>query len=307
MGLKVIVTGGAGYVGTAVVEALQRDERVEEIVVYDCLIRNDRRFFFRDPNGPKVDKVRFVKGDILNTEKLQAAGRGMDVLIHLAAFVDEPFHYSQHIQYDQINTYGSLSVVRALEQLPEITKVINLSSSAVWGFRTVIELSDEPAPQNGYAISKYRGEMYFKKLLDQNPDRVRTMRAAHVFGFNRSMRFDTLVHSFLFEAMTKDCIEIFGSGEQMRPFIHLDHVVTRLVDEVFANGSKSEELLADFQCSINALLQWIQSRFHEVEYRYLTPSVEHPSQSFSHLPAIDHLALDRALQSFENAMVLNKE
>ena len=47
MGLKVIVTGGAGYVGTALVEALQRDIRVEKVVVYDCLIRDDRRFFFQ--------------------------------------------------------------------------------------------------------------------------------------------------------------------------------------------------------------------------------------------------------------------
>lgn len=307
MGLKVIVTGGAGYVGTAVVEALQRDIRVEKVVVYDCLIRNDRRFFFQTAGGLLLDKVQFIKGDIQNTEKLQSACEGMDALVHLAAFVDEPFRHSQHVQYDQINTYGSLSVVRALEQRSEIEKVVNLSSSAVWGFRSDIKLSDEPNPQNGYATSKRRGELYFEKLLDADSARVKTLRAAHIYGFNRAMRFDTLVHSFLFEAMTGGRIEIFGNGEQIRPFIHIDKVAASIVDEVFGHSSTQGELLADFQCDINSLLQWMLSRFKEIEYRYLTPSVEHPSQSFSHLSGIEHRDLDRALRSFRTSMAMDHD
>ena len=119
---NIIITGGAGYVGASLCEALNALPEVESIVVYDELIRNDRRFFFGQGENTVLDKVRFVRGDILDTRRLSQACQGMNV-IDLAAFVDEPFTYSQHTQYDQVNAYGALAVTRALEENPEIQRL----------------------------------------------------------------------------------------------------------------------------------------------------------------------------------------
>lgn len=293
---NIIITGGAGYVGTSLCDALNASQEVESIVVYDELIRNDRRFFLGRGEADVLDKVRFVRGDILDTRRLSKACRGMNVLIHLAAFVDEPFTYSQHVQYDQVNAYGALSVVRALEENPQVQRLVYLSSSAVYGFRKGIDLADAPNPQNGYALSKRKGEQYLEGYAADSGIQLNIFRAAHIFGYNRTCRFDTLVHRFAFEALTGGRISLYGSGNQVRPFVTLPHVVYVLSQA--ASGRLPESLLiADFQCELNAMLAWIRLRIPAVEYQYLTPAIEHPSQSFSHLPGIDQSSLDVALQA----------
>ena len=200
---NIIITGGAGYVGASLCEALNALPEVESIVVYDELIRNDRRFFFGPGENKVLDKVRFVRGDILDTRRLSQACQGMNVMIHLAAFVDEPFTYSQHTQYDQVNAYGALAVTRALEENPEIQRLVHLSSSAVYGFREGIDPADAPNPQNGYALSKRRGEQYLEGFAASSGISFALLRAAHIFGYNRTCRFDTLVHRMAFEALDR--------------------------------------------------------------------------------------------------------
>lgn len=301
---NIIITGGAGYVGASLCEALNALPEVESIVVYDELIRNDRRFFFGPSESTVLDKVRFVRGDILNTRRLSQACQGMNVMIHLAAFVDEPFTYSQHTQYDQVNAYGALAVTRALEENPEIQRLVHLSSSAVYGFREGIDPADAPNPQNGYALSKRRGEQYLEAFTASSRISLALLRAAHIFGYNRTSRFETLVHRMAFEALTGGCISLYGSGNQVRPFVALDRVAEALRQA--ALGQPSEGLLiADFQCELNAMLAWIRSRIPTVEYQYLTPAIEHPSQSFTHLPGIDEHSLDAALDAIRGQLTIS--
>jgi len=300
---NIIITGGAGYVGASLCEALNACPEVERIVVYDELIRNDRRFFFEQGAGGVLSKVRFVRGDVLDSRRLAKACEGMNVLVHLAAFVDEPFTYSQHTQYDQVNAYGALSVTRALEENPGIQRLVHLSSSAVYGFREGIDPADMPNPQNGYALSKRRGEQYLEGYAAESGTEFILLRAAHIFGCNRTCRFDTLVHRFAFEALTGGRISLYGSGNQVRPFVALHRVVEALRQAV--SGQRPESLLvADFQCELNAMLSWIRSRIPAVEYQYLTPAIEHPSQSFSHLKGIDEPSLDAALDAIRGQLTI---
>lgn len=300
---NIIITGGAGYVGASLCEALNAMPEVESIVVYDELIRNDRRFFFSRGECAVLDKVRFVRGDILDTRRLSGACKGMNVMVHLAAFVDEPFTYSQHMQYDQVNAYGALSVTRALEENPEIQRLVHLSSSAVYGFRAGIDPADAPNPQNGYALSKRRGEQYLEGGAAESGTEFILLRAAHIFGCNRTCRFDTLVHRFAFEALTGGRISLYGSGNQVRPFVALHRVVESLRGATLGQLPESR-LIADFQCELNAMLAWIRSRVPAVEYQYLTPAIEHPSQSFTHLEGIDQSSLDAALEAIRQELTI---
>ena len=63
-------------------------------------------------------------------------------------------------------------------------------------------------------------------------------------------------------------------------------------------------LIADLQCELNAMLAWIRSRIPAVEYQYLTPAIEHPSQSFTHLPGIDEHSLDAALDAIRGQLTI---
>lgn len=295
--MKVLITGGAGYVGTSLCDQLDALDAIKEITVYDSLFRNDRRFFFRDV---PYQKVKFIHGDILDTEQLRGACENQDAVIHLAAFVDEPYHHTQHTQYDQVNAYGTLSVVRAIEQSPSISNAFYLSSSAVFGFQEGIDPLSPAAPQNGYAVSKHLGEKYFARLAN-SLNRVDIARSGQVYGVNRSMRFDSVIHAFLFEALTNGCVQVYGNGEQFRAFIQVQEVAKRIGNWLIASPdsthfSTKPHLWASFQAQISELLAWLAAEIPTTEYRYLTPNISMPSQSFEKISKFQqeelHVTLD---------------
>ena len=106
-----------------------------------------------------------------------------------------------------------------------------------------------------------------------------------------------------FEALTGGRISLYGSGKQVRPFVALDRVVEALSQAALGQPSEGV-LIADFQCELNAMLAWIRSRIPAVEYQYLTPAIEHPSQSFTHLPGIDEHSLDAALDAIRGQLTI---
>ena len=85
----IVVTGGAGYVGTALVEALAKRDEVEDVVVYDNLSRSNPNLFLSEKLPS--DKIHFVRGDILDSRRLKRELQGIDVVYHLAARVSTPF------------------------------------------------------------------------------------------------------------------------------------------------------------------------------------------------------------------------
>jgi hypothetical protein len=108
-----------------------------------------------------------------------------------------------------------------------------------------------------------------------------------------------------FEALTGGRISLYGSGSQVRPFVALPHVVEALCQAALGLPSQ-RVLVADFQCELNAMLAWIRSRIPTVEYQYLTPAIEHPSQSFTHLPGIDERSLDAALDAIRGQLTIGE-
>lgn len=293
--MKIFITGGAGYVGTALCDALDAVSEVEQITIFDALTRGDRRFFLRPE---PYQKVRFVYGNLLDGRQLGQAVRGHDVVVHLAAFVDEPYHHSQHVQYEQVNGFGTLSLVRAIEESVDVQRAIYLSSTAVYGFQPDLTADAPSAPENGYGTSKLLGEQYFNQLRQTGKD-IHILRSGQVFGANRTMRFDTVVHSFFFEALTRGRLLVHGKGQQTRAFMPLGSLVTDLVNRI-SGGEATQEpvLLASFQSAIQDLLAWMTSANPNLEYRYISPNIALPSQSFQHLPDLDALAIEAAWKAF---------
>src|SRR5690606_7281233 len=105
-GMKILITGGAGYVGYSLITAMAADNSIDEIILYDNLLHNNFNVFI---GTEKLSKVRFIKGDILDPFNLEKAMDNVDVVIHLAAFVSLPYNHLQNFQFEQINCWGSLN------------------------------------------------------------------------------------------------------------------------------------------------------------------------------------------------------
>ncbi len=228
--MKVLITGGAGYVGTKLVTTLINNPLVEEIVVYDNLTRPNYNLFLGNHIFQQEDKIHpritFISGELLDSRKLKQAMQDKDVVFHLAAKVLTPFATTSGHEFEQTNHWGTAELVYAIEE-NNVKKLIYMSSTSVYGASHADENS-YPDPQTLYGNSKLRGEEHVRRLFDKIDAYV--IRCGNVYGYNRSMRFDAVINRFMFEAHFKGRISIHGNGKQSRAFIHVAAVADVLSD-----------------------------------------------------------------------------
>ena len=155
--MKVMITGGAGYIGTELTQQLLKNPEIEEIIIFDNLSRKNFNLFIGH-NKLTNDRIRFILGDILDSYKLRKIIGEVDVVYHLAAKVLTTFANDDPHMFEQVNHWGTAELSYALEQ-SEVKKVIYLSSSSVYGdTEEQIYEDTTPQPRTYYGISKLNGE-----------------------------------------------------------------------------------------------------------------------------------------------------
>lgn len=230
--MKVLVTGGAGYIGTELITQLVSNPKVEKVIIFDNLSRLNYNIFL----GLRLQKhlkISFIKGELLDSRALRKALKDIDVVYHLAAKVTTPFSNIDAHVYEQINHWGTAELVYAVEE-SNVKRFIYSSSTSIYGQSA--ETVDEtalPEPQSLYAISKVRGEEHVKRLSDKMDTYI--MRLGNVYGYSKSMRFDAIINRFVFGANFNKMVTIQGDGKQSRAFIHVE-----MVSRAFANLITSE-------------------------------------------------------------------
>ena len=219
--MKVLVTGGAGYIGTELASQLIANPSVDQVVVYDNLSRPNYNLFL-GLRLQKHHKVKFVKGELLDSRALKRALKGIDVVYHLAAKVTTPFANADAHGYEQVNHWGTAEMVYAVEE-SEVKRFIYTSSTGVYGSSRIPAHEDTPPdPQTFYAASKLRGEEHVRRLIHAGKIEAFILRCGNVYGYSKSMRFDAVINKFVFEANFNRLISIQGDGKQSRTFIHVD-------------------------------------------------------------------------------------
>ncbi len=225
--MNILVIGGAGYIGTSLIEQLTLSLEVKKITIYDNLSRGNYNVFLGE-KFRNSSRIAFVQGDILDTRSLKKAMKGVDVVYHLAARVTTPFaNLDPHI-YEQVNHWGTAEVVSAIEE-SDVKQLIYLSSTSVYGASNKMANEDTPLnPKTFYGTSKLRAEQHVQRLLQKG--RALIIRAGNVYGYSQSMRFDAVINRFAFEANYVNRISIQGSGKQSRAFVHIKAITKVLAD-----------------------------------------------------------------------------
>jgi len=161
--MKVLITGGAGYLGTELAYQLASRSDVSEVVIYDNLSRPNYNLFIGIRKFP-AGKVRFINGDLLDSRKLRKSLKGIDVVYHLAAKVTKPFSDHNPHLLEQVNHWGTAELVYAIEE-SEVSRLIYASSSAIYGTSSdIVNCETTPHPTTYYGISKLRGEEHVDRL-----------------------------------------------------------------------------------------------------------------------------------------------
>ncbi|MEN8248962.1 MAG: SDR family oxidoreductase [Bacteroidota bacterium] len=223
--MKILVTGGAGYIGTKLIKQLAKSDKIESIVVYDNLSRGNFNLFI----GEEIvdgSKLKFVQGDILDSRLLRKSLEGIDYVYHLAAKVTTPFANTDPHFFEQINHWGTAELVYAIED-SNVKKLIHLSSTSVYGSSdNVVDETSPLNPRTFYGVAKKRAEGHVNRLMKKG--RAITIRSGNVYGYSKSMRFDAVINRYAFETNFHGRITIQGSGKQNRSFIHVNDLVLNL-------------------------------------------------------------------------------
>ncbi len=286
--MKILVTGGAGYVGTELVRALVTEESISEIIIYDNLSKANFNLFL----GKKFEefgKIKFIEGDILDSWKFRKTLKNVDVVYHLAARVTTPFANSDSHFHEQVNHWGTAEVVSAVND-SDVKKFIYTSSSSVYGSSTDYVTEDtEPNAKTFYGISKLRGEEHVRHLFNKIDTYI--LRCGNVYGYSKSMRFDAVINKFMFEANFSRRVSIHGNGNQSRSFINIDllaDVMKRIILNPVPSGVYN---LVERNLSILDIVEVLKEIYPELEFLFVN----------QHLSLRDlKVAFDTKLKNFIN-------
>ena len=270
--MKVLITGGAGYLGTALIQLLSASQEVEQIVVYDNLSRGNYNLFIGQDK--LSEKVAFKKADILDTRNLRKSLLGIDTVVHLAAKVTTPFADQSSHFFEQTNHWGTAELIYAMEE-SDVSRIIYLSSASVYGASSE-EVDEHSAtnPKTFYGISKLRGERHVNRLINAGRD-ASIIRCGNVFGYSKSMRFDSVINRFLFEANFLGKIAIHGSGKQHRSFVHIDRVSHVLSDIIHSeDGFTGTYNLVDVTYTIQDIVRALSTLYPKLETIFMDQTMK---------------------------------
>ncbi|GAB6858986.1 NAD-dependent epimerase/dehydratase family protein [Microbacterium xylanilyticum] len=222
--MRVLITGGAGFIGTNLAKALCDHPQVTDVVVFDDLSTGVRR--------AELDGTRFIRGDLRDPAAIEAATEGVDRIIHLGALGSVPRSIADPGTTNDVNIRGTLNVLEAARH-HEVGHVIVASSSSVYGANPRIPKVESMAtlPMSPYAVSKLATESYANAFQSSYGIRTLAFRFFNVFGpYQRADHpYAAVVPKFLDAIKTSRPVTIHGDGTQSRDFTSVHSVVDALM------------------------------------------------------------------------------
>ncbi|WP_265112543.1 NAD-dependent epimerase/dehydratase family protein [Halosolutus halophilus] len=217
--MHVLVTGGCGYIGSALIPQLQADDRIDRVTVLDSLASGSPANLV----GARFDgDLAFVRGDVRNYGDVETAMRGVDRVIHLAAITGAASTHDRVDETRAVNLEGTRNVFNAAQKVG-VDHVVFASSCNNYGRATSTEIDEttEPDPLNPYAETKYEGEDLLREYVDDGAFTGTALRMSTNYGYAPGIRFNLVVNHFVFRALTDRPLTVYGDGSNWRPFIHV--------------------------------------------------------------------------------------
>ena len=215
--MKTIVTGGAGFIGSNLVDALIANGN--DVTILDDLSTGNRKNI--NPGA------RFLQFDLSkNPKTLIGLLRGTDVIFHCAAIPRIPVAQADPVKTDMANVHGTISLYTAAVAAG-VKKIVYSSSSSVYGKYSgkATELWT-PNPINFYALQKLTGERYAELMCRYHKISITCLRYFNVYGNRMTAEgYGTVIGKFLQAKKDGKPLTIYGTGEQLRDFTHVSDVV----------------------------------------------------------------------------------
>lgn len=233
---KFLVTGGAGFIGSHIVERLVKDGHSVRVL--------DNLFSGKKENISAIIKdVDFVNGDIRDFEAVKKALEGMDFVLHHAALRSVPGSFKNPEEYNEVNITGTLNLLKGSVNAG-IKRFIFASSSAIYGDtdKSPQRESDLPKLISPYALNKLAGEYYCRIFSHSYGLETVSLRYFNVFGPKQAPddEYAGVVPKFIICMLNNQAPPIYGTGKQSRDFVYIDNIVEANVLAANQKGLKCE-------------------------------------------------------------------
>jgi len=216
-----LVIGGAGFIGSHIVERLVHNGY--RVRVIDSLITGKRENI-----EPFLSEIEFIEGDIRDLELLREAMDSVDYVLHQAALPSVPRSIKDPLATNAANVDGTLNVLVAARDTG-VKRVVYASSSSIYGDSPVLPKKETmtPEPRSPYAVSKLAGELYSQVFHRVYGLETVCLRYFNVFGPRQdpSSHYSGVVAKFIVSLLEGKAPTVFGDGEQSRDFTYVENVV----------------------------------------------------------------------------------
>lgn len=223
---KILITGGAGFIGTKICERLLNHN---EILIYDNFNRNS----VKETELLKMKNIKLVKGDILDYKSLKSAVDEFkpEIVIHLAAIAGIDTVIRNPVKTMKVNMIGTYNLVEAIKDyINQMDRFINISTSEVFGsyaFKVDEQSTTNLAPVGEarwtYSVSKLAGEHLAHSYYKEYGLPAISVRPFNIYG--EGQVGEGAIHSFILKALKDEDMEIHGDGDQIRSWCYIEDFV----------------------------------------------------------------------------------
>lgn len=250
--MKILVTGGAGFIGSHLVKAL--DAQGHEVIVLDDLSSGDQTLL--------PSHVQFVKGDIREIESLTELPEKLDVVFHLAAQIDVRNSVEDPLYDASINVEGTIAVLNYAKRAGATRFIFSSSGGAIYGPTDGIP-TPETAPicsSSPYGIAKYSAEKYIELFSRLHNMHYVILRYSNVYGPGQSgSRECGVIAIFAEKALQKEPLTIWGDGEQTRDYVYVDDVVRANLAALGTQVQDTFNISTGIETNVNELAKYFQA------------------------------------------------
>lgn len=268
--MKYLVTGGAGFIGSNIVDELLR--RNHQVTVLDDLSSG------KLANIQHVrDRITFIEGSITNLDTVHRACQGIDFTLHLAARTSVPRSVKDPIDSNHINIDGTLNVLVGCRDA-KVKRFVFAASSAAYGETPELPKVEtmQPAPISPYGVTKYVGELYAQVFGKAYGLENACVRYFNVFGPRQdpSSQYSGVLSRFMLAVLEDKRPVIYGDGEQSRDFTFIDNVVDETLRAAEAPGASG--LVFNGGTSSRITLNEVIRLLEKITGKRITPQYDPP-------------------------------